>query len=70
MPPANIYIVLFQKPGSQPPKETQMRVDGKLKGELKTTTTLKNFEVLITAESDPTATVPSGQQVLRATVQS
>ena len=68
-PPGNIYIVWFQQQGQPPEKEGQLVVNNKLKGELETTTMLKNFKVFVTSETDPTANAPSGQQVLQTTVQ-
>jgi hypothetical protein len=44
-------------------------VDKNLKGEFKTTTRLENFEVFITAETDPTTKIPSGPVVLKGNVQ-
>ena len=68
-PSANAYIVWFQQEGSQPQIQGTLRIGDDLKAELKSTTTLHNFTVLVTAESDPQAKFPSEQVVLRATVQ-
>jgi hypothetical protein len=68
-PPANTYVVWLQEADSQPHSLGQLRVGDDLKGELKATTTLNNFTVFITAETDSQTRIPSNQVVLRATVQ-
>jgi hypothetical protein len=68
-PSANAYVVWFQQEGSQPQSQGELRVGDDLKAELKSTTTLHNFKVLVTAETDSRTRVPSEQVVLRATVQ-
>ena len=67
-PPANLYVVWFQEPGSEPMNEAQLQVGNDLRGQLKTTTPLHNFDIFITAEMDPTAKTPSDQVVLRVTI--
>jgi hypothetical protein len=64
-PPANDYIVWLE-PHSQgtPVKQGAIGVDGKLKGELKTETTSKNFNILVTAEKSEAVTTPSDTVVL------
>jgi len=68
-PPANTYVVWFQEPNGEPINQGQLQVDKNLKGEFKTTTHLQNFEVFVTAETDPNTKVPSSQVVLKANVQ-
>lgn len=67
-PPANLYVVWFQEPGSDPENEGQLQVGNDLRGQLKTTTPLHNFDIFVTAESDPTVKTPSNQVVLRTTI--
>jgi hypothetical protein len=67
-PPANLYVVWFQEPGSDPENEGQLQVGNDLRGQLKTTTPLHNFDIFVTAESDPTVKTPSDQMVLRTTI--
>ena len=55
--------------GSEPQSQGQLKIGDDLKGDLKSTTTLNNFKVIITAETDSQTKVPSEQVVLRATVQ-
>jgi len=68
-PPATAYVVWFQAPGSEAQNEGELKVDDKLNGELKTETQLKTFDLMITAESDPAAKAPSGNQVMNANIQ-
>lgn len=63
-PPANEYIVWIEPHGDQPLKQGAIGVDGKLQGELKTQTTAKNFNVIITAERSEAVTSPSGPVIL------
>ena len=67
-PPANLYVVWFQEPGSEPENQGQLQVGNDLKGQLKTTTPFHNFDVFVTAETDPTVKTPSDQVVLRVTI--
>lgn len=68
-PPKTAYLVWFQERGGEPALQGQLRVNKKLKGSFRTVTPLKNFDLLVTAESDPNTKTPSGEEVLRATVQ-
>src|SRR5579864_3224114 len=68
-PPANTYVVWFQQAGSQPQSQGELKVGNDLKGELKSTTTLNHFNVMITAETDSQTKTPSDEVVLRAAVQ-
>jgi hypothetical protein len=68
-PPATNYIVWFSEEGGQPTSQGQLKVGKDLKAEFKTTTHNQNFEIFITAESDPLVKSPSGDGVLKAKVQ-
>lgn len=68
-PPSTMYVVWFQQPGSDPENEGQLQVDNGLRGSLRTTTPFHNFDVFITAETDPTVKTPSDAVVLRGTIQ-
>lgn len=68
-PPATTYIVWFQQSGSEPQKEGELKVSNDLDGELKTTTQWKTFDLIISAETDPAAKLPSGNEVMRASIQ-
>lgn len=67
-PPATVYVVWFQSQDSQPENEGEIKVHSNLKGELKARTPSKNFEVLVTAETNPLVKTPSGTVVLRTKV--
>ncbi|MGH9572064.1 MAG: hypothetical protein ACRD40_00825 [Candidatus Acidiferrales bacterium] len=67
-PPATVYIVWFQQSGSEPQKEAELKVSDNLDGELKTTTQWKTFDLIISAESDPAAKLPSDNQVMRTSI--
>lgn len=68
-PPANTYVVWFQQAGADPQSQGELKVNGKLSGELRTVTQWKAFDVFITAESDPAVKSPSGDQVMNANIQ-
>lgn len=68
-PPSTMYVVWFRQQGSDPENEGQLQVDNGLRGSLKTTTPLHNFDVFITAETDPTVRTPSDAVVLHGTIQ-
>lgn len=68
-PPATAYVVWFVQHGSAPESEGELKVNDDLKGEFKTSTPFKSFEVRITAENDPMTKTASGPVVMRASVQ-
>jgi hypothetical protein len=68
-PPANSYVVWFQETGSPAQNQGELKIGSDLKGELKSTTSLNNFNVFVTGETDSQAKAPSDQMVLQATVQ-
>jgi hypothetical protein len=68
-PPAENYIVWFRQQGSEPEAHGQLKVNDNLRGEFKTTTNLKNFDVIVTAETERAPKVPTGPEVLHATIQ-
>jgi hypothetical protein len=67
--PASNYVVWVQQSGHEPTNVGLLRVDDNLKGEVKATTTATRFTVLVTAEDDAKAQIPSDRVVLRASVQ-
>ena len=68
-PPANSYVVWFQQQDSPAQNQGELKIGNDLTGELKSTTTLNNFNVFVTGETDSQAKSPSNQLVLQATVQ-
>lgn len=69
-PPRSTYVVWIQRPGNDPENQGQMKVGDNLKGNFQTVTPYKNFDIFVTAEQDGSVKTPSGEPVLRATVQS
>jgi hypothetical protein len=68
-PPASKYVIWFQERDQDPANQGELKVEKSLKAEFKTTTHLQNFDVFVTAESDPLTKSPAGQTVLRTKVQ-
>lgn len=67
-PPATSYIVWVRPKGQDAIKQGAIRVDKNLSAELKTATTSKTFDVVITAEQSDNVTFPSATEVLSAHV--
>lgn len=68
-PPENVYIVWVESRTGPPEKEGAIQVGGKaLQGELKATTTAREFKLSITAEKSESVNEPSGMEVLYARV--
>lgn len=68
-PPATVYTVWFRERDQEPQSQGQLRIHDDLKGDLKTTTPLRDFEVIITAENDDHARIPSDRVAMRTHVQ-
>ena len=68
-PPLAVYVVWFQERGSEALSQGALKPDKNLKARFKGVTPMKSFDILITAESDAMVKVPSGVEVLRASVQ-
>jgi hypothetical protein len=68
-PPRSAYVVWFQERGSEPLNQGALKPNKSLKATFKGTTPLKNFDVIVSAESDPNTKTPSGSEILRASVQ-
>jgi hypothetical protein len=67
-PSQSNYIVWLQDKGAQLQNHGELKVNGKLEGTFQTVTPLKNFDVFVTGENDGTVKVPSGPEVLRASI--
>ena len=65
-PSDKVYVVWVTPMdcGRQPQNVGALTVDSDLTGSLSTVTPLRQFRLFITAEADPTAATPSGEQVL------
>jgi hypothetical protein len=68
-PRASSYVVWLQERGGNSENQGQLKIDKNLKATFKTVTTLKSFDVFVTAEQDFRTKSPSGPEVLRATIQ-
>jgi hypothetical protein len=68
-PARSDYVVWFQEKGAEALTQGRLRIDKNLKGSFETSTPLKNFDVFVTAESDPSVKQPAGTEVFRTTVQ-
>lgn len=68
-PPRSSYVIWFQERDAGPTIQGILKVDKNLKADFETTTPLKNFTVLITAEDDAAPRSPGGSEILRTTVQ-
>lgn len=73
--PANLtpaetnYVVWIQARGAAAENQGLLKVNNDLNGDFETTTRHEAFDVFVTAESDANASLPTGAEVLRATVQ-
>jgi len=68
-PSATAYVVWIQARGKEPENQGALKVGNDLEGKFETTTRYEAFDIFVTAENNPTATSPSGTEVLRGTVQ-
>jgi len=68
-PRAAAYVVWLQERGKNAENQGQLKMDKNLKANFKAETPYKSFDVFVTAEQDPRTSGPSGQEVLRATIQ-
>src|SRR6266571_4777231 len=67
-PAKTVYVVWFQPRGGPAENRGALRVNEDLAGEYKGPTPYKSFDIFITAEDNPSVTVPTGTEVLRQTV--
>ncbi len=67
-PSANVYVVWVRPSGGDAIRQGSIGVDNNLNGEVKVVTTLKDFDLFITAEQNETVTVPSNVEILRTHV--
>jgi hypothetical protein len=67
-PPSNTYVVWFAMEGMPPENEGELKIDKNLRGDFKTHTPWKNFDIFVTAESDPMIQMPSDDGVLRTKI--
>jgi hypothetical protein len=68
-PPKNAYVVWVEPRSQQPQNAGVLTVNNDLNGSFSGTTPHKTFNVVVTAEDNPTVTQPSGPEILHGTVQ-
>lgn len=68
-PPENVYVLWIEPPEQNPRNEGALKVDNNLSGQLQTETSLRRFQVFITAEKQAQLKAPQGPRVLSADVQ-
>src|SRR5437868_11085455 len=68
-PPKAAYIVWLRERDGNASPQGQLRVDKKLNGSFEGVTPAKNFDVFITAEQETTPKAPTGDEILKATIQ-
>ncbi len=64
VPPRYTYVVWLQTPDNRIVNFGLLKVGGNLKGRITGITTLREFRIIVSAEDDPTATLPGSQVVL------
>ncbi len=67
-PAHHVYVVWVQPSPGAAQNMGEMKVGDDLKGQFKAVTPLRNFDVFITAETDPQTPQPRGPVVMRAAV--
>jgi hypothetical protein len=68
-PSKNAYVVWIEPRDQQPENAGVLKVNDNLQGSFSGTTPAKTFTVVVTAEDNPSATQPSGPEVLHGSVQ-
>lgn len=67
---ASVYVVWAKPRSDEGPRNLgALKVSDDRKGKLETKTPLQQFELLVTPEASPLATKPTGEPVMRASVQ-
>lgn len=64
-PARETYVVWIQPEGQQPVNSGVLRVNDELKGDFRTTTPYKKFDLFVTAEESATTSSPSGPEIMR-----
>lgn len=68
-PPKTAYVVWIQARGKDPEILGLLRVNADLEGSLKATTPYKDFDIFITAETNPKPDMPSDMSILKGSVE-
>ncbi len=64
-PAKDTYVVWIQPEGQEANNVGVLRVNDELKGDFRTTTPYKKFDLFVTAEDSPTVSTPSGTEIMR-----
>jgi hypothetical protein len=64
-PAKGTYVVWIQPEGQEANNVGVLRVNDELKGDFRTTTPYKKFDLFVTAEDSPTVSTPSGTEIMR-----
>lgn len=68
-PPKTAYVVWIQVRGKDPEILGLLRVNADLEGSLRATTPYKDFDIFITAETNPKPDMPSDMSILKGSVE-
>jgi len=68
-PRASAYVVWLQERAGSAQNQGLLKMDKNLNATFETGTPFKSFDVFVTAEQDARVNVPSGPEVLKATIQ-
>ena len=68
-PAKNSYVVWIRSNDGQTQNAGVLKVNHNLEGSLTTTTPIKAFDVVITAEDSPNVSQPSGPEVMHGSIQ-
>jgi hypothetical protein len=68
-PAKNAYVVWIKPRDGEPQNAGVLRVNNDLEGSFRTVTPVKAFDIVITAEDNPSVTQPTGPEILHGSVQ-
>ena len=68
-PAKNAYVVWIRSTDGQTQNAGSLRINSNLEGSFQTTTPIKAFDILITAEDNPSASQPSGPEIMHGSIQ-
>jgi hypothetical protein len=68
-PAKGTYVVWIQPEGQEANNVGVLRINDELKGDFRTTTPYKKFDLFVTAEDSPTVSSPSGTEIMRQQVE-
>jgi len=68
-PAKNAYVVWIEPRDGQPQNAGVLKVNNDLEGSFSTTTASKAFDIMVTAEDNPTVSQPTGPEIFHGGVQ-